>query len=170
MPKQSTIVVKENLDQLNNLYKKETNHRIRCRIKCLIFTKRNYFISQKKLSIHLGVDYATIKRWLKQYREEGISSVLTLKSGGTKRSCINEDIHNSLSKKLKDSSNPLLGYWDAVLWVKEKHGLEIKYNTLRTYLIRHFKTKLKEPRKSHYRKDEEAIKAFKKTSKCLEGN
>jgi transposase len=165
MPKQSTIVVKEDLDQLNNLYKKETNHRIRCRIKCLICTKKKDFSSQKKLSIHLGVDYATIKRWLKQYKEEGITSLLNLKSGGARRSCINEDIHNALSEKLKDSGNPLLGYWDAVLWVKKKHGLEIKYNTLRTYLIRHFKTKLKEPRKSHYKKDEEAIQAFKKIPK-----
>ena len=39
----------------------------------------------------------------------------------------------------------------------------MKYNTLRTYLIRHFGTKLRMPRKSHYKKDEQAIEAFKKT-------
>jgi transposase len=120
MSKQSTIVVKEDLDQLNKLYKKETNYRIRCRIMCLICTKRKDFSSQKKLSVHLGLDHATIKRWLKQYREEGLSSLLKLKSGGAKRGCINEEIHHSLSEKLKDSSNPLLGYWDAVLWVSGK--------------------------------------------------
>ncbi|MGY0408373.1 MAG: hypothetical protein ACWIPJ_08480 [Polaribacter sp.] len=41
----------------------------------------------------------------------------------------------------------------------------MKYNTLRTYLIRHFKTKIKVPRKSHYKKDDQAIEAFFKTSK-----
>jgi len=78
---------------------------------------------------------------------------------------INSEIHKALAVKLNDSEEPLLGYRDAVLWVNNKYDLEIKYNTLRTYLIRHFKTKLKSPRKSHYKKDEQAIEAFLKTPK-----
>jgi transposase len=87
-----------------------------------------------------------------------------LKSGGNRKSVIGAQLHESLSTKLNDSNNPLRGYWDGVLWVKTHHGIDIKYNTLRTYLIRHFHTKLKSPRKSHYKKDEQAIEAFKKTT------
>jgi len=164
MSRKSTIIIKESEEQLKSLFKKENNYRIRQRIKCLIYTKNRKFKGQLELSNHLGVDYATVKRWLKQYREEGIVSLASIKSGGNRKSIINNTIHESLSEKLNSSSEPLLGYWDAVLWVKEKHGIDVKYNTLRTYLIRHFKTKLKSPRKSHYKKDEQAIIAFKKTT------
>lgn len=164
MARQSKIEVKENISSLQDLYRKEKNHRIRPRIKCLILLKEKKFQSQLEISKYLGVDYATLKRWLKQYKEEGLDSILVLKSGGTRRSVIDTKIHESLLVKLHDSNEPLLGYWDAVLWVKNTHDIKIKYTTLRAYLIRHFKTKLKAPRKSHYKKDEQAIEVFKKTT------
>ncbi len=164
MSRKCTIAINESEEQLKALYNKEDNYRIRQRLKCLIYTKKSKFKGQLELSNHLGVDYATVKRWLKQYREEGVDSLASLKTGGNRKSIIDNTIHKSLSDKLNNSSEPLLGYWDAVSWVKEKHGIDVKYNTLRTYLIRHFKTKLKSPRKSHYKKDEQAIIAFKKTT------
>jgi transposase len=164
MSRKSTIIINESDEQLQSLYNKEDNYRIRQRLKCLIYTKGNKFKGQLELSNHLGVDYATVKRWLKQYREEGVDSLASIKTGGNRKSIIDSSIHESLSEKLNNSSEPLLGYWDVVLWVKKMHGIDIKYNTLRTYLIRHFKTKLKSPRKSHYKKDEQAIIAFKKTT------
>jgi transposase len=42
--------------------------------------------------------------------------------------------------------------------------IEKKLNTVRAFMIRNFGTKLKTPRKSHYKKDEVAFDAFKKTS------
>jgi len=129
----------------------------------LILIKESKLKGQLEVATHLGVDYATVKRWLKQYKEEGLDSLLKLKSGGKRKSVITADIHKSIEKKLNDSKEPLLGYWDAVLWIKEKHNLDINYHTLRDYLIRHFKTKLKSPRKSHYKKNEQAIEAFLKT-------
>jgi len=164
MARQSKIEVKENIISLQDLYRKEKNHRIRPRIKCLILLKEKKFQTQLEISKYLGVDYATLKRWLKQYKDEGLDSILVLKSGGARKSIISKKIHESLSVKLHDSNEPLLGYWDAVLWIKDTHDIEIKYSTLRSYLIRHFKTKLKAPRKSHYKKDEQAIEVFKKTT------
>ena len=93
-----------------------------------------------------------------------MESYLSIKSGGNKASIISKEIHKKLSDKLNDSADPLKGYWEAQQWVRDNFGLEIKYNTLRTYLIRHFKTKIKAPRKSHYKKDDQAIEAFFKTS------
>ncbi len=73
-------------------------------------------------------------------------------------------MHQVISEKLHDSKNPLLGYFDAVNWLEKEHKKSVKHHTLRAYMIRHFKTKLKHPRKSHYKKDEQAIEAFKKTT------
>ena len=45
--------------------------------------------------------------------------------------------------------------------------LSIHYHTLRHYLIKHFNTKLKQPRKSHIKKDKKATETFLKTSSNL---
>lgn len=69
-----------------------------------------------------------------------------------------------MEAKVNSSTDPFLGYWDAQHWVNHTYGIEVKYHLLRHYLIQHFKTKLKSPRKSHYKKDVAAQEAFLKTS------
>ncbi|MFT5252746.1 MAG: transposase [Flavobacteriales bacterium] len=159
----SNIIIKESLEDLNSLYKREKNSRIKLRLKSFIYTKENKFSTQLKLSIHLGVDHSTLKKWLKQYRQEGLSSCLSFKSGGNRASVISKSIHEALEERLNSSEDCFKGYWDVQDWIRIRFNQEIKYNTIRTYLIRHFKTKLKTPRKSHYKKDEQAIEAFFKT-------
>uniref|UniRef100_UPI0026273542 winged helix-turn-helix domain-containing protein n=1 Tax=uncultured Nonlabens sp. TaxID=859306 RepID=UPI0026273542 len=77
---------------------------------------------------------------------------------------ITREMHNALSNRVNDPKNPFLGYWDAQNWINEEFDVDIKYQRIREYLIQHFKTKLKTPRKSHYKKDDEAEKAFLKNS------
>ncbi|PCI73881.1 transposase [Candidatus Dependentiae bacterium] len=161
------IVIQESLGELKTLARQTRNYRIKLRLTCLIYSKSKRFKTQTDLSTHLGVDYSTLKRWLKQYKDEGLASLLTLASGGNKKSMITPPIHAALADRLESSSNPFRGYWDAQTWIKEVFKKELQYNTVRTYLIRHFKTKLKTPRKSHYKKDEQAIEAFFKTSKYI---
>jgi transposase len=164
MPKYVDIKIKEGLKELKALRKREKNHRKKTRIQSLILTKEKKFKRRADLATHLGIGIASLNRWTKVYKESGLTTMLEISSGGLRKHSTIEVIHNELKDKLNDSSAPLLGYWDAVLWVKDNFGLEVKYNTLRTYLIRNFGTKLKSPRKSHYKKDEQAIEAFKKTA------
>jgi transposase len=57
------------------------------------------------------------------------------------------------------------GLSNAQDWVKKEFGVEIKYQRIREYLIQHFRTKTKSPRKSHIKKDKQAEEAFLKTPK-----
>ena len=50
------------------------------------------------------------------------------------------------------------------------HRVAVKYHWLSAYMIKCFKTKLKSPRKSHYKKDDQAVKAFLKTSCYIKSN
>jgi len=163
MGKSTTFIVIESLEDLENHYKNCKDFKIRQRIKSLIYTKNQKFTTQQGLADFLDVDYATLKRWFKKYRDHGLESILKLESGGNRKSVISTDLHNALKTKLHDSKNPLLGYWHAVQWVKDNHGQDINYQTLRGYLIRHFKSKKKHPRKSHYKKNDQALEVFKKT-------
>ena len=164
MGKQAIIYIKEDLDYLKSLRRKEKNYRLKTRIQSLILTKEKKFARRIDLANHLGIGSASLDRWTRVYKESGLDLMLTISNGGVRRNSVPKEVHEGLAKKVFDSNNPLLGYWDAVLWVEKNYGIELQYNTLRTYLIRHFKTKLKHPRKSHYKKNEQAIEAFKKTT------
>lgn len=49
-------------------------------------------------------------------------------------------------------------------WIENEFKKQIKYNTLLKYSIKNFGSKVKVARKSHIKKDEDAVDAFKKTS------
>jgi transposase len=168
MKKFTSFDIKESLSELKSLYRKEKNYRIRTRLQSLILVKEGKFKKRTELARYLGVDYATLKRWTQEYKDSGLQEFLKIKSGGNRRAIITKEMHQTIKNKLHDSNDPLLGYFDAVHWLKEEHGVSVKYHTLRAYMIRHFKTKLKSPRKSHYKKDEQAIEAFKKTTGAIE--
>ncbi|MCL5126869.1 hypothetical protein [Algibacter sp. L4_22] len=81
-----------------------------------------------------------------------------------KSKIITKEIHDGLSKRLNSNAHGFLGYWDAQQWVLSQYNVDVKYHLLRQYLIKHFKTKLKSPRKSHYKKDDQAVNTFLKTT------
>ena len=164
MGMKAKIKIKESVESLNLLYKKERNSIAKLKLKCLLYTKENKYSTQSILATHLGISHATVKRWIKIYREEGLLSYLSEKRGGNRKNILPEEVHIALSKRVNSSSDPFKGYWDVQLWIKKHYNIDIKYTTIRSYLIRHFKTKLKTPRKSHYKKDQQAIEAFFKTS------
>ena len=158
------IAIKESKETLEQAFKGSRKFKVRQRIQSLILLQQQKFKRQEDLAAYLGVGHSTLKTWIKQYKEFGYASLVSIKSGGNYKGVISDSLHKSLEQKMNDSENPLLGYWHAVSWVKERHNQEINYQTLRSYLIRHFKTKKKHPRKSHYKKDKQTIEVFKKTS------
>lgn len=163
MPKTRIVVIKESFLELENALRITDSYRLKLRIQSLILTKEKRFKERRQLAKFLGVSKSTLQIWTDKYEKSGLDGLLTISSGGDRKTIIPKSVHLKLKEKLEDSENPLRGYWDAVAWLKEHHHIEIKYHTLRAYLKRHFQSKLKTPRKSHYKKDEQAIEAFKKT-------
>jgi len=164
MGKQSKLEVKESLTELQKLLSKQKILKLERRISCLIFIKSKKFDSRQELADYLGVHKRTMERWLKDYSTSGISAMLTIEPKNKGSKIISQEIHNGLKQRVYDSNNPFLGYWDAQQWVNNQYGVEVKYQRIREYLIQHFSTKLKTPRKSHYKKDLEAEKSFLKTT------
>ncbi len=170
MGKRTIIHIKESKEELKELYKSSRNYKRKKRIKSLQLTQENKFETRLELAKHLGVDVKTLFVWTKLYQTEGIESLLKSTSGGKHRKVVPDRLQELLDKKLNDSTSPLQGYTDAVLWVKEELGIEINYQTLRSFMITNYGCKLKQPRKSHYKKDEVAFETFKKTSNITSSN
>ena len=148
------LEIQESVSALKKAFKSSSNFKVRLRIQSLLLLKQAKFKRQVDLAEYLGIGHSTLRSWIKQYKEFGFESLTILRSGGNYKGVISESLHKALAAKVNDSENPLLGYWHTVDWVKEHFDQRINYQTLCAYLIRHFKTKKKHPRKSHYKKDE----------------
>ena len=157
--------IKESLIELKSLRSKQPTLSKQKQVDCLIHLKTSKFRTRQELANHLGIHIRTQERWLVQYRAMGITSFISNEPQIRPSKIITPEIHDALEAKVNSSDSPFLGYWEAQQWVGETFNVQIKYHWLRKYLITHFKTKLKSPRKSHYKKDEQAIEAFFKTTK-----
>lgn len=162
LPKQ--ISVKESLLELKDLQRK-SGELIAKRLRILIEFKKHEKtgISKRAVSENTGINHNSITKWRTIYLKKGIDAFLKHGRKGFKKSVIDSISHKAIEKKLNDPKNGLRGYVELLEWVKEELLVEIKYNTLVKYAMRHFGSKIKVARKSHIKKDEEAVQSFKKS-------
>lgn len=165
MGKKAFLDIKESDSELKKLFSKQKTLKGEKRIKSLLAIKTQKFETRQELADSLGIHIRTLERWIVSYKDGGVDMLLAVMPKNKTSKIITAEIHEGLSRRVYDPNNPFLGYWDAQDWVKQKYGVAVKYQRIREYLIQHFKTKPKTPRKSHYKKDEEAEKAFLKTPK-----
>lgn len=101
--------------------------------------------------------------WLKDYKDKGIESMLICNDVKQVRSrLVSNEVKQGLSERLHNPEQGFSSYVEACQWVKEEYGVSYKYHTLRNYMIAIFGTKIKQPRKSHMKKDPEAQADFLK--------
>lgn len=166
MAKPLQIHVKEDINELRQLLR-QLGELLGKRIRMLIEIKRHQDqggISKRALSEITGVNHNSIVKWRQMYMDGGIEALLTHGRIGFKPSIITPEEHEKLAAKLTDPTNGLQGYKELQRWIEEEFGKDIKYTTVYEYVKRHFDTKIKVARKSHIKKDEQAVEAFKKTS------
>lgn len=163
MGKTAFLDIKESITELKTLLGKKTSLTKEKRLKSLLLIKSGKFKTRQQVADSVFVHIRTLERWLSNYKEGGIELMIADKPKNKGSKIITREMHNALSNRVHDPKKPFLGYWDAQNWIKEEFDVDVKYQRIREYLIQHFKTKLKTPRKSHYKKDDEAEKAFLKT-------
>ena len=136
------------------------------RIRMLILIKNNEGKSYSKtmLGEMLGVSSSSVQIWRKQYETGGLSLLLEDKRIGFKPSVISQEEHKEIESKLNDPTNGLRGYVELQDWISKEFNKTIKYNTLLKYCGRNFGSKSKVARKSHVKKDLQAVEDLKKTS------
>ncbi|UZO79179.1 winged helix-turn-helix domain-containing protein [Aquimarina sp. ERC-38] len=166
MGKHISFEVLETSSQLRSMIGKASHSKNVLRLQSLLYIKEKTFKKQSDLAKHLGYNVRTMELWLKTYKEEGIEAMLIgSKPRKAKERKVTKAVHTGLSKRLNDSYQGFESYVQAVNWVKEQYGISYPYNTLREYMIDVFGSKIKQPRKSHIKKDPEAQADFLKLTK-----
>ena len=160
------ITVKQTIPELRKLQRTH-GELIGKRLLMLIEIKKHEKtgISKRELSPITGINHNSIVKWRKIYTLSGIDPLLKHgRVGGFKKSVVSPQEHKKIAMKLNDPKNGIRGYTELLEWVNKELGKDMKYITLVKYTERHFGSKIKVARKSHVKKDEEAIADFKKTS------
>lgn len=164
MARISNLVIKESIEELENLFKSQSKSKNIDRIQVLISIKEDQFTTRQELSDFTKISRRSLERWLFDYRTGGLDKMLLPKKRKRKSNLISTEVHDALKKRVYDSEDGFLSYVEAQQWVESEFALNLKYNTIREYLMRHFKTKIKTPRKSHIKKDKNAVNGFLKTA------
>jgi len=161
-PKQ--IRVLESISTLRKLQKKSIPM-IGNRIKAIIEFKKHEKtgISKRAVADAIGVNHNSVQAWRKMYETGGIKAILSYEKQSGRPSGISAEEHQKIESKLKDPKNGLRGYVELLSWMEEEFKKTFKYNTVLKYSYRHFQSKVKVARKSHVKKDEQAVATFKKT-------
>lgn len=164
MARTSKLVITHSIDELKSLLKKQSQHKNIQRLQALLYIKENTYKTRRDLSEHMGIVRRTLEMWLSKYRQEGIEGMLVSGTRTRKSKCIPSDVEIELGKIVQNPKQGFSSYVEAQRWLASEHNLDIKYNTVREHLIRHYKTKIKSPRKSHIKKNDQAGDAFLKTA------
>lgn len=165
MAKQISIDIAESLLQLKKLLPKEQSITNRSRIKMLILIKDKEAIYTKDLVPRLKHCRKTIYNCLKLYRDGGLESLLSSNRGGNNTPLIEQRTKQALAAKLSDPSTQITSYTELLDWVQQHYQSNIKYATLYKHCRVHHQSVLKVARKSHHKKDELAVEAFKKAAR-----
>jgi len=165
MSRAKQLYVRESVSALKKLLVNRSvtiSNRIRMLI--LIRNNESESLSKQKLGKLLGVSSSSVQIWRKLYEDGGLSLLLEDKRIGFKPSLITQEEHEKIEAKLNDPTNGLRGYVELQDWISREFEKTIKYNTLLKYCGRNFGSKSKVSRKSHVKKDLQAVEDLKKTS------
>ena len=164
MAKPLYVNIKEDLPTLKSYLKKQSPH-LKSRIQMLILLKKSDTpLSKNDLAKQLGVNPDSVQRWRKSYVDGGIEKLLVYNRTSNVKPLINEHIKKELEKKLNNPTEGFRSFKEMHDWIKENHLPLIHYQTVHKYSKRTFGAKLKVARKSHIKKDIEAVGEFKKNS------
>ena len=164
MAKTIDITIKESEQELTYLLRKQNKLLQQGRIKALLLIKQDKVKYTYQLADKLKRGRRTIYNWLNMYSEKGIEHYLTVSPRGKTNDKLLPEEKRIIAEKLQDSSTDITSYVDLLHWVNNRFQKDIPYHVIYKYCRSHLNYRLKIARKSHYKKDEQAVEAFKKTT------
>ena len=160
MANQKEFKIKESVTELKsslNLCKRLKEEK---RLKMLILLKNNTFKRRQALAEYLGVSKRVLNNWVNMYIKDGIKSFTSDRQRNKTSKLDGSIIAKAIETRVSNPKTGFLSYVDAQQWIRKEFGEDIKYHTLRNFMIAKFGTKVKSPRRSHVKKDPEASALF----------
>lgn len=168
MAKIIDIQISESELKLKQLYNKETSILKRSRLKALLLIKQGKCKYTKEVAKKVKYDRRSVYNWLKMYEEGGLDNLCTVSSGGNNTKLLKESTIKEIDKLLNNPNSTITSYVELLSILSETTQKDITYSALYQHCKSKHYSKLKVARKSHHKKDEQAVEAFKKTPQCID--
>lgn len=160
MARAMIIEVKESGEELRLKWRRAPAA-IRPRIRMLQLIKTGITRS-KDLAAKTGASTDAVAQWKKRYTSEGFQGLAHEGRGGSRNCPLSEAQMQQLKQRLANTNQGFTSYVEALQWINETFGVQLKYQAVNKFLKRNFHTRLKVGRKVHVQKDPEREAAFKK--------
>lgn len=140
MSRVSYLEIFESEAQLKTLLAEQTNILNFQKIQVLYFYKIGKIKTVKNLASTLNRNRATIHRWLKIYREQGIESLLQEHTKVGRPTLISKEAITALQFRLRDSQSQFVSYTEVCQWLSDEYQVFADYKTV--YSLIKYKLKL----------------------------
>lgn len=155
------IDITENAEELQTLLKKQHSASIKERILALYLLQTKQVETVQHLAVLLGRGRITVQRWLRQYREGGLNTLLELKKSTGRKPIINSTVRLKLVQELSDPQG-FSSYGEIQTWLQAVMGVEASYKVVHDTVRYRLKAKLKAPRPKSKQHSVLAKETFKK--------
>jgi transposase len=143
--------ITEHADDLKGRLQREHDGHKKPRLQMLSLLASGQAHTRQDVAQLLGVHRNTIGRWLALYAAGGLDALLAIYVPAGKPVSLAPAVLASLEQALRRPAG-FASYEALRHWVRQTHGVEVKYKTLYTLVRTRFKTKLKVARPSHTKK------------------
>jgi transposase len=143
--------ITEHAADLKQRLRREHDSHKKLRLQMLYLLASGQAHERQEVARLLGVHRNTIGRWLAIYAAGGLAALLATYIPAGKPVSLAPAVLASLEQALHRPAG-FASYEALRQWVRQTHGVEVKYKTLYTLVRTRFKTKLKVARPNHTRK------------------
>src|SRR5262245_53071732 len=145
--------ITEDVDVLQTRLRNERDPQLRPRLHLLILLKSGQATTHRQAATHLAVHRNTITGWLRQYRHNGLKTLVTYKEPKTPsgQKTLPPTVFAQLQARLATTTG-FASYVAIQQWLREEFALEVPYQTLHGIVRYQLKAKLKRPRPNHAKK------------------
>lgn len=155
------VEVKESKEELRHRWHHAVTASSRERLQMLYWLKQDAIATRKERSQKLDRDESTVYRWLKRYRQGGLSNLLEVKTPPGKKSKIDPQQMNQLKERLSQPQG-FKSYGEIQEWLTQELGIELAYKSVHKVVRYQLKAKLKVPRPQSPKAQPQVQDAFKK--------
>ena len=143
--------ITDHADDLKHRLQREHDGHKKPRLQMLYLLATGQAHTRQHVAHLLGVHRNTIGHWLAMYATGGLDALLATYVPAGKPISLAPAVLASLERALRRPEG-FASYEALRQWVRQTHGVEVKYKTLYSLVRTRFRAKLKVPRPSHTKK------------------
>ena len=155
------VQIQETVEELEHRLERAITAVSKEKLLLLYWIATKKIITREELARMLKRDESTIYRWLKTYKQGGITELLTVKKAPGKTPHIPPEVREKLIKKLQEPQGET-SYGKLQLWLEKEYGIKVSYKVVHDLVNYKLKADLKVPRPQSNKVNEGVQANFKK--------